>query len=52
LSIPSGPPATSAPDLPPIAAKASDQEWIKKAVDDAASFGGGSWLSYLFLLYF
>jgi uncharacterized protein YjbI with pentapeptide repeats len=39
-------------DLPPIAAKADDLEEIKKAVDDAASVGGGLWLSYLFLLFY
>ena len=51
-STPSGSAATSAPDLPPIAEKASDLEWIKKAVDDAASVGGGLWLSYLFLMFY
>jgi uncharacterized protein YjbI with pentapeptide repeats len=45
-------PAASAPDLPPIAAKADDLEAIKKAVDDAASLGGGLWLSYLFVLFY
>ena len=44
------PPAT--PDLPPIAAKADDLEAIKKAVEDAASVGGGLWLSYLFVLFY
>src|ERR1700722_283173 len=39
-------------DLPPIAAQADDLEAIKKAVDDAASVGGGLWLSYLFLLFY
>jgi uncharacterized protein YjbI with pentapeptide repeats len=43
-------PAASPPDLPPTAAKADDLEAIKKAVDDAASVGGGLWLSYLFVL--
>ena len=42
----------SSKDLPPIAAKADDLEAIKKAVDDAASVGGGLWLSYLFLLFY
>lgn len=45
-------PTTSAPDLPPIAAKADDLEAIKKAVDDAASVGGGLWLSFLFVLFY
>jgi hypothetical protein len=40
------------PDLPPIAAKADDLEAIKKSVDDAASVGGGLWLSYLFVLFY
>ena len=44
--------AASASDLPPIAAKADDLEAIKKAVDDAASVGGGLWLSYLFVLFY
>src|ERR1700722_9880786 len=39
-------------DLPPIAAQADDLEAIKKAVDDAASVGGGLWLSYLFVLFY
>ena len=39
-------------DLPPIAAKADDLEAIKKAVDSAASVGGGLWLSYLFVLFY
>jgi uncharacterized protein YjbI with pentapeptide repeats len=39
-------------DLPAIAAKADDLEAIKKAVDDAASVGGGLWLSYLFVLFY
>jgi len=39
-------------DLPPIAAQADDLEAIKKAVDDAASLGGGLWLSYLFVLFY
>jgi hypothetical protein len=41
-----------ATDLPPIAAKAVDLEAIKEAVDDAASVGGGLWLSYLFVLFY
>ena len=45
-------PAASAPELPPIAAKADDLEAIKKAVDDAASVGGGLWLSYLLVLFY
>jgi hypothetical protein len=44
-----GPPR-SAPDLPPIAAKAEDLAAIKKAVDDAASVGGRLWLSYVSVL--
>jgi uncharacterized protein YjbI with pentapeptide repeats len=43
-------PPVSERRLPPIAAKADDLEAIKKAVDDAASVGGGLWLSYLFVL--
>jgi uncharacterized protein YjbI with pentapeptide repeats len=39
-------------DLPPIAAKDEELEAIKKAVDDAASVGGGLWLSYLFVLFY
>jgi uncharacterized protein YjbI with pentapeptide repeats len=42
----------SAPDLPDFAKKADDLEAIKKAVDDAASVGGGLWLSYLFVLFY
>ncbi len=45
-------PKPPASDLPPIAAKADDLEAIKKAVDDAASVGGGLWLSYLFVLFY
>jgi hypothetical protein len=47
-------PSTAIPatDLPPIAAKADDLEAIKKAVEDAASVGGGLWLSYLFVLFY
>ena len=51
LATPSAPTAPT-PDLPPIAAKADDLEAIKKAVDDAASVGGGLWLSYLFVLFY
>jgi hypothetical protein len=40
------------PGLPPIASKADDLDAIKKAVDDAASVGGGLWLSYLFVLFY
>jgi hypothetical protein len=50
-SLPPGNEA-SAPDLPTIADKADDLEAIKKAVDDAASVGGGLWLSYLFVLFY
>jgi hypothetical protein len=32
--------------------KAYDLDEIKKAVDDAASVGGGLWLSYLFVLFY
>ncbi len=45
-------PAAAARDLPRIAEKAGDLEAIKKAVDDAASVGGGLWLSYLFVLFY
>jgi hypothetical protein len=45
-------PSAPAPEPPPIAAKADDLEAIKKAVDDAASIGGGLWLSYLFVLFY
>jgi hypothetical protein len=38
--------------LPAIAAKADDLEAIRKAVEDAASVGGGLWLSYLFVLFY
>jgi uncharacterized protein YjbI with pentapeptide repeats len=48
------PPEPGAPahDLPDFAKKADDLEAIKKAVDDAASVGGGLWLSYLFVLFY
>jgi uncharacterized protein YjbI with pentapeptide repeats len=45
-------PAGSTPDLLEFAKKANDLEAIKKAVDDAASVGGGLWLSYLFALFY
>ena len=45
-------PQPPAADLPPIAEKADDLEAIKKAVDDAATVGGGLWLSYLFVLFY
>ena len=38
--------------LPAIAAKADDLEAIRKVVEDAASVGGGLWLSYLFVLFY
>jgi hypothetical protein len=38
--------------LPKIAEKADDLGAIKKAVDDAASVGGGLWLFYLFVLFY
>ena len=44
--------AATTPKLPEFAAKADDLEAIKKAVDDAASVGGGLWLSYLFVLFY
>jgi hypothetical protein len=47
-----GAPAGSTPDLPEFAKKGDDLEAIKKAVDDAASVGGGLWLSYLFVLFY
>jgi hypothetical protein len=40
------------PAVSPVAAKTDDLEEIKKAVDDAASVGGGLWLSYLFVLFY
>ena len=45
-------PDTPPRDLPDFAKKADDLEAIKKAVDDAASVGGGLWLSYLFVLFY
>jgi len=38
--------------LPKFAEKADDLEAIKKAVDDAASVGGGLWVSYLGFLFY
>jgi Pentapeptide repeats (8 copies) len=47
------PPESATPaDLPDFAKKAYDLDQIKKAVDDAASVGGGLWLSYLFVLFY
>jgi hypothetical protein len=51
-SVPAPPDAAKAGDLPDFAKKAYDLEEIKKAVDDAASVGGGLWLSYLFVLFY
>jgi hypothetical protein len=48
--LPSEP--AGADGLPDFAKKADDLEAIKKAVDDAASVGGGLWLSYLFVLFY
>jgi uncharacterized protein YjbI with pentapeptide repeats len=55
----SPPPETQGPaavvsgsELPDFAKKADDLEAIKTAVDDAASVGGGLWLSYLFVLFY
>jgi uncharacterized protein YjbI with pentapeptide repeats len=42
----------TAQELPPIAAKATDLNEIKKVVDDAAALSGGLWLSYLFVLFY
>jgi Pentapeptide repeats (8 copies) len=39
-------------ELPEIAKKADDLEAIKEAVNDAASVGGGLWISYLFALFY
>jgi uncharacterized protein YjbI with pentapeptide repeats len=41
-----------APNPPPLAEKADDLEAIRDAVVDAASIGGGLWLSYLFVLFY
>jgi len=49
-SLPPAPAAASG--LPDFAKNADDLEAIKKAVDDAASVGGGLWLSYLFVLFY
>ncbi len=48
--LPSEPAGTDG--LPDFAKKADDLEAIKKAVDDAASVGGGLWLSYLFVHFY
>jgi uncharacterized protein YjbI with pentapeptide repeats len=40
------------PAVSPVAAKSDELDAIKKAVDDAASVGGGLWLSYLFVLFY
>jgi uncharacterized protein YjbI with pentapeptide repeats len=51
-------PAALAPAVQPIAAKADDLEALRKAmeggaaVEDAATVGGGWWLSYLFVLFY
>jgi hypothetical protein len=39
-------------DIAPTAAKPDALEAVKKSVDDAASVGGGLWLSYLFVLFY
>jgi uncharacterized protein YjbI with pentapeptide repeats len=39
-------------DLSATVEKADDLDEIKKAVDDAATVGGGLWLSYLFVLFY
>jgi uncharacterized protein YjbI with pentapeptide repeats len=44
--------AAKTADLPEFEKKAYDLEAIKKVVDDAASVGGGLWLSYLFVLFY
>ena len=49
LATPSAP---TAPAEPTLIEKADDIDAIKKAVDDAASVGGGLWLSYLFVLFY
>jgi hypothetical protein len=49
---PAPPDAANTRDLPDFAKKADDLEAIKQAVDDAASVGGGLWLSYLFVLFY
>jgi hypothetical protein len=49
---PPPPEPAGADGLPDFAKKADDLEAIKQAVDDAASVGGGLWLSYLFVLFY
>jgi uncharacterized protein YjbI with pentapeptide repeats len=49
---PPSPELARADGLPDFAKKADDLEAIKQAVDDAASVGGGLWLSYLFVLFY
>ncbi len=44
--------AVNAISLPDFAGKADDLEALKKSVDDAASVGGGLWLSYLLALFY
>jgi hypothetical protein len=46
--------AAAAPGAPapPESAGVDDLDEIKQAVDDAASVGGGLWLSYLFVLFY
>jgi hypothetical protein len=44
--------ASAASGLPDFATKADDLDAIKSAFDDAASVGGGLWLSYLFVLFY
>jgi hypothetical protein len=39
-------------DIRDFLKKADDLDEIRKAVDDAASVGGGLWLSYLFVLFY
>jgi uncharacterized protein YjbI with pentapeptide repeats len=51
-TAPAPPKPAAAGDLPDFAKKADDLEAIKQAVDDAASVGGGLWLSYLFVLFY
>jgi len=47
-------PAAAPPGAPapPESAGVDDLDQIKQAVDDAASVGGGLWLSYLFVLFY
>jgi Pentapeptide repeats (8 copies) len=44
--------AGAPPSEPSKPAKYEELDAIKKAVDDAASVGGGLWLSYLFVLFY